>query len=305
MSTSCFIDHHPGGHHAETHLRPKALKSLKFALLIALALMVLEAVGSWISGSLSLFADAIHVFADSAALGITLFASWLASRPQSPERSYGYYRVEVLAALLNGVLLIIMALFILKSAYDRFISPHPIEAGTMLWIASVGLLANIFMLFLLKENHSHSLNLRGAYLHILGDTLSSVAVIIGAILIQSLGWIWADTAASAFVALMIITMAVRLLLDSTHVLLEGTPRNLNPTEIEQVLLSHFPQITRIHDFHIWQITDHLIALTAHIEVGHHSAYENKVLLDGLSHFIREKYRIGHTTFQIEMISAKL
>lgn len=267
---------------------------------MALALMCFEGIGSWLSGSLALLADTMHVLGDSAALGFTLFASWLAARPQTPERSYGYYRIEILAALLNGSVLLVLSFFILKSAYDRFSTPHEISAGLMLWVAIIGLLVNLMMLFVLRHAHSHNLNTRGAYLHILGDTLSSIAVVISALLIQNFGWIWSDALAGVFVGIMIASMAGRLIWDSINILLEGSPKHLNPVEIEKVLQHNFPQIKRIHDFHIWEITNHLFAMTAHVEVKINSLNEHKVLLDQMNILIKDKYGIGHTTFQIEL-----
>lgn len=303
MSKKRFIGHTPEPHahhdHPDPVLRPNAIRRLKLTFLIGLGLFIGEAIGSWFSHSLALLADSFHVLADLAGVFVTLVATFLAERPQSSKRSYGYYRLEVLAALLNGLVLLGLAFVIVKAAIERLHDPHPIEASLMLWVAIFGLLINIWMLAILKPAHDHNLNLRGAYLHILGDTLSSVAVIISAGFIAVTGHSWIDSLTSIFVALMISWMAIRLIGDSVHVLLEGTPKHMDPEAVENNLRLAFPQIVNIHDFHIWEITAHLFAMTAHVEAQVKNLDETRHLIDGMNAFIKEKYGIGHTTFQVE------
>ncbi|MDB5037749.1 MAG: hypothetical protein JWQ35_1277 [Bacteriovoracaceae bacterium] len=303
MAKTRFIEHKPEPHghheHPDPELRPKAVKRLQITFLIGFGLFFIEAIGSWFSHSLALLADSFHVLADLGAVGITLLATYLAERPQTSRRSYGYYRLEVLAALFNGVLLFALALFIMNSAYRRLLSPHEIESGLMFWVSIFGLMINLGMLFVLRPSHSHNLNLRAAYLHILGDTVSSVTVMVSAALIFILGLNWIDAAAGMFVALIIMFMSGRLTWDSIHVLLEGTPKHMDPDLIEDVLRSAFPQIVNIHDFHIWEITAHLFAMTAHVEANVQSLEETRLLIDGMNALIKEKYGIGHTTFQVE------
>ena len=303
MSAECPTDHHPKPHQHHQHpdplQRPKAIKRLKIVLSIAICLIAIEVVGSWVSGSLALLADAVHVLADSTGLGVTLLATWLATRPESPKRSYGYYRLEVLAALLNSILLLGMALFIFQAAYERWNEVREIHATTMLGVAILGLLVNLLMLFILKPAHSHNLNLRGAYLHVLGDTLSSVAVITGAFLIFLTGMVWIDCLASTVVATIITFLAIRLAWDSINVLLEATPKHMNPKEIEMTLKATCPQISDIHDFHVWEITAHLFAMTAHIRAYIKTLEDSEELINKMNEVIRQKYGIGHTTFQVE------
>ena len=317
VKKSCSIDHHPEipqevsghghSHHGHLHshsaeLRPAAIKKLRLTLLVGLALIVLELLGGWLSGSLALMADAVHVIADTAALGITLIASWFAARPHSQKRSYGYYRLEVLAAFINGLLLVALVFFIWKEAYERFHRPEEIHSKLMLGISILGLLINLFMLLILKPIHVHNMNVRGAYLHIVGDTLSSTLIIAGAFLIMVTGMVWIDVAASVVVGLIIIALAFRLIWDAVHVLLEGTPRHIDPIEIQDRLRKEFPEIVNIHDFHVWEITTHWLAMTAHIDATVTSLEQSRALIEGMNAAIEKHYGIRHTTFQVEAVS---
>ncbi len=303
MKSQRFTKHRPEPHahheHPDQQERHLAIRRLKWTLLVGLALVLFEAVGSWLSNSLALLADAFHVSADVAAVSITIVASFLAERPQTPKRSYGYYRLEVLAALFNGLLLFGMVGFIFHEAYVRFNSPEEIKSDLMLGVAIVGLLANIIMLLVLKPSHQHNLNVRGAYTHIVGDTISSVAVIVGAVGIYFTGQGWIDAAASLFVSGILMVMAFKLTWDSIHVLLEGTPKHMDPLEIEKHLRTNCPQIVDIHDFHVWEITSHLFAMTAHVEAKVKSLDDTRLLIDEMNALIQKRYGIGHTTFQVE------
>jgi len=306
MSKVRLIQHRPEPHlhpeHPDPSLRSQAVGRLKLTLLVGLAMIICESVGSWLSHSLALLADAVHVLADVLAIAITLLASRLAERPQSPKRSYGYYRLEVLAALFNGLLLVLISGFILQKAYERFSHPNEIHADIMLGVALLSLVANVVMVALLRPSHSHNLNLRGAYLHVLSDTMSASAVILGAYLIYLTRQNWIDSVAGGFVAVFIFVMALRLIWDSVHILLEGTPKHMDPEEIETKLRNAFPQIVNIHDFHVWEITAHLFAMTAHVEARVRSLEETRVLVDEMNALIRKQYGIGHTTFQVEPTS---
>ena len=303
MTANCCVDHHPEPHshpeHPDPVERSSAIKRVWWNLWIALALVLIEIVGSWYSNSLALLADAFHITGDVAAVGITLIASYLAERPQSPTRSYGYYRLEVLAALFNGLSLAFLSFFVFYRAYARWAEPYTMQSGIMLAVAVLGFAANSVMLSVLKPAHSHNLNLRAAYLHILGDTISSVVVIAGAIFIALTGWVKFDSLASIIVSAIILVMAIRLILDSAHVLLEGTPKHMDPLEIESSLKKEFPQIVNIHDFHVWEITAHLFAMTAHIEANVQDLSDTRNLIDNMNLMIQKKYGIGHTTFQVE------
>lgn len=298
-----YIQHHPSPHdhpfEPDQSARRSSHRRLKLALMVALVFVSIEIIGSLLSGSLALLADAAHMLADSLALGVSLLAGSLAERLRSKRQSYGFYRLEVLAALFNGLLLLGMALFIALEAYERLLQPQNIDAQTMLGVAIIGLLANLFMLKLMAHSHRHNMNTQAAFFHILGDTLSSVAVIVGAIIILYKQIFWPDVFVSFFVAAMISLMSFRILRDSCNTLLEATPKHMDPEEIQNELRSEFSQIVRIHDFHVWEITSHLFAMTAHVEAKISSLKDSEELINKINFFIREKYGIGHTTFQIE------
>lgn len=294
MGASCSIEHHPASH-AHSYTR------VKIALFIAIGLILVQGTGAWISGSLALWADTIHVSSDAMALGISLFAGWLARRPESARRSYGYYRIEVVAALLNAGLLIAMAVLVLSRAYQRLLDPHDLNAMAMLSVATLGLIINMIMLGVLHSSRHDNLNIHGAYLHILGDSLSSVVVIASAFAIWMTNILWLDTAASVFVSMMIVWMAINLFKDSIHVVLEGTPDHLNADRIQQDLKSRFPQIVEIHDFHVWEITRKFFTMTAHLDVDLKDLSEIRVLLGQIHDFVGDQYGIRHATLQFEPV----
>lgn len=303
MEKDCLLHHQPQPHdhpeHPDGSGRKDSRKRLVWAFFIAISLLIVEIIGAFWTDSLALLGDAAHMSADCISLGVAIAAGLMAERLQSKRQSYGYYRLEVLAALINGCLLVFMAGFLLFEAFDRISNPHAVKGMGMLVVGSLGLLANLIMLKIMAHSHKESVNMRGVFFHILGDTLSSVAVIVGAIFIVWTRSGWPDLVASCFVALMISVMAVKLIWDSVQILLEGTPKHMDPEEIEQNLLKNFPAIRDIHDFHIWEITSHLFAMTAHVEADVSSLQETRSLIDGMNAYIRNNYGIGHTTFQVE------
>ncbi|PIR23142.1 MAG: cation transporter [Deltaproteobacteria bacterium CG11_big_fil_rev_8_21_14_0_20_45_16] len=303
MENNCLINHKPSPHDHPEHphgpTRDVAIKRLKIAFFIGLFMLVVEIIGAYYSNSLALLADATHLLADASALGITLIAAWMAGRLASPKRSYGYYRLEVLAALANGVLLSLMAITIAFEAFDRIFSEHQVEPKSMMAVGIIGLIGNIAMLFIVAPSHKHNINVKGAFLHIIGDTLSSFAVIVGAAFILLTNLNWPDVVASFFVSTMIIIMAIRLIRESINILLEGTPKHMDPDDIQKNIFQNFPSIKDIHDFHVWEITSNLFAMTAHIEAEVRDLEETSKLIDSLNQFIRVQYGIGHTTFQVE------
>lgn len=306
--TSFRHHHSPPPHthpeHPDPQKRLRAFSRLKATYFVAVSLFLISVTGSILSGSLALLADAFHTLADLLALSLTLGAAWMATTLRSRKRSFGYYRLEILAALLNGLLVLVMGIFILHEAWKRLEQAREIEGPLMLGFAIFGLAANLFMLWLLKREQTKNLNVQGAFLHILGDTMASVAVIGGAFLITLTGHVWIDSLASALVAMIISIMAFRLIWDSTKVLLEGAPDHMDPNEVEKLLKKEFPEIVDIHDFHIWEITSHLFAMTAHIRAKVHSLEDTKKLIDRINALIRSEYGLGHTTFQVEPETAE-
>ncbi|MBL0003342.1 MAG: cation transporter [Actinomycetales bacterium] len=271
------------------------------ALLITLTVMVAEVIGGLISGSLALLADAAHMLTDAAGVGLALLAAWFASRPATPERTFGYQRSEVLAAVVNALLLFGVAGFVLVEAVRRFTSPPPeVATGLMLGVAVVGLVANTISLLVLRGGQQESLNVRGAYLEVLGDLLGSAAVIVAAIVIALTGYTQADPIASALIGLMILPRTWGLLREAVDVLLEATPRGVDLTQVRQHLLDT-PGVIDVHDLHAWTITSGLPVLSVHVVVAQDVLADGGGgrVLDSLGACLAGHFDVEHCTFQLE------
>ncbi len=276
--------------------RRQGTRSLRIALCITVTFMLVELVGGWWTNSLALLADAGHMLTDAAALGLSLFAIWFMRRPATPEKTYGYFRVEILAALINGTALLVIAFFILWESYHRFREPEAILSVQMLVIATIGLGANLFSAWILHSCHHESLNLRGAFLHILGDVLGSIGAMIAAGAIILWGVYWADPVVSALVSLLILVSAWRLVRDSVEVLLEGTPAHVNLSLMKQELCK-VTGVDSVHDLHVWTLTSGVHAMTCHAVVQEEGS--DRGALEQLIAISREQFDIHHTTIQIE------
>lgn len=271
------------------------------ALLITLTVMGAEVIGGLISGSLALLADAAHMLTDAAGVGLALLAAWFASRPATPERTFGYQRSEVLAAVVNALLLFGVAGFVLVEAVRRFTSPPPeVATGLMLGVAVVGLVANTISLLVLRGGQQESLNVRGAYLEVLGDLLGSAAVIVAAIVIALTGYTQADPIASALIGLMILPRTWGLLREAVDVLLEATPRGVDLTQVRQHLLDT-PGVIDVHDLHAWTITSGLPVLSVHVVVAQDVLADGGGgrVLDSLGVCLAGHFDVEHCTFQLE------
>jgi len=271
------------------------------ALLITLTVMGAEVIGGLISGSLALLADAAHMLTDAAGVGLALLAAWFASRPATPERTFGYQRSEVLAAVVNALLLFGVAGFVLVEAVRRFTSPPPeVATGLMLGVAVVGLVANTISLLVLRGGQQESLNVRRAYLEVLGDLLGSAAVIVAAIVIALTGYTQADPIASALIGLMILPRTWGLLREAVDVLLEATPRGVDLTQVRQHLLDT-PGVIDVHDLHAWTITSGLPVLSVHVVVAQDVLADGGGgrVLDSLGACLAGHFDVEHCTFQLE------
>ena len=264
--------------------------------------MVVQVVVGWWTNSLALLADAAHLFVDAAGVGLSLLAVWFAERPATAEKTYGYYRVEILAALVNGVVLCVLAIAILVEAWDRLRVRHEISAGPVLVVAVAALGVNLLAAWLLRAGAAESLNVRGAYLEVLGDALSSAAVIVAATVILVTGWTPADALASAAIGLLILPRTFALLRQAVNVLLEGVPAHLNLAEIEAALRST-QGVKRVHDLHVWTLTSGREAMSAHVEVEAGTPPDR--ILDKLHVVLHARFGIDHTTIQIETESPPL
>jgi cobalt-zinc-cadmium efflux system protein len=282
------------------HSAPSAAGRNKKRLLLVFALtttyLVAEVVGGIMTKSLALLADAGHMLTDVAGLGLALIAIRFAERPPSPSRTYGYFRAEILAALTNSVVLIGISLYILYEAYQRFRNPPEVASGVMLVVASIGLIVNIAGIFILREGSSQSLNLRGAYFEVLSDMLTSVGVMIAAVIMLTTGWYYADPLISAGIGLFILPRTWRLLREAVGVLLEGTPADVDLARVREMLAST-PGVESVHDLHVWSLTSGNNALSAHVVLA-----EGAVSADVLSAVhacATGQFGILHVTVQVE------
>ena len=281
-------------HHRSATAAHRGRLSAVFA--ITVAVLVVEVAGAALSGSLALLADAGHVLADGAGIGLALLAIRFAARPASPQRTFGYYRLEILAAVVNAVLLFGVAGFVLVEAWRRLTEPPEVASGLMLAVAAAGLAANAVSMWLLRDGQQHSLNLRGAYPEVLGDLLGSVAVLAAAAVIALTGFQAADPIASALIGVLILPRTWRLLREAVDVLLEAAPKGVDLAEVRQHLIGT-PGVTDVHDLHAWTITSGLPVLSVHV-VLERGADAGKVL-DGLGDCLAGHFDIEHSTFQLE------
>jgi len=265
-------------------------------LALVAAYLVAEVVGGLWTGSLALLADAGHMFSDVGALALSLFAIWLAQRPASVERTFGYHRVEILAALANGVALIVVVLLILREAVERLNAPREVLGAPMLAVAVGGLVVNLGGLWMLHGGRESSLNVRGAWLHVLSDTLGSIGVIAAAFLVWAFGWTQADPIASIGIALLVIYASWQLIRETTGVLMEAAPRHIDVEEVRRVL-AETRGVVSIHDLHVWTITSGFVSLSCHVESSHQ--VPDHELLAGFQELLRERFGIEHVTIQIE------
>jgi len=266
------------------------------------AFLLIEAgVGFW-TGSLSLVADAAHMLVDAGALLLSVLAVWFAERPATPAKTYGYYRVEILAALVNAVVLCVLAIAILVKAYEHLWQPHEVPGGPMLAVASVGLGVNLLSMWLLHRGAGESLNVRGAYLEVLGDAASSGAVIVAGAVILVTGWTVADPLAGVSIGLLILLRTWGLLRQAVNVLLEGAPAHLDVSKIG-LALCEVPGVRHVHDLHVWTLTSGREAMSVHVVVESGTASDK--ILEDLHVLLHSRFGIDHTTIQVETEPASL
>ncbi|HXU72561.1 MAG TPA: cation diffusion facilitator family transporter [Polyangia bacterium] len=294
-------DHgHAHGHdhgRGHAHGRQTDRRRLVGALAITALILIAEAIGGWLAHSLALLSDAGHMFSDVVAQALSLAALIIATRPADQRRTYGWHRVEILAALGNGLALVALAAIIVWEGWRRLHAPVVVDTTVMMPIAAIGLVANAAGVWLLHG--SHSLNVKGAYLHILGDTLSSVAVLIGgAIMYFAHGLYWLDPALSIVIGLFIAYSSYALMRESVDVLLEAVPRDVDLAGVTHAI-DAMPAVVAVHDLHVWTITSGLLALSAHIVVRQKDHAERDVLINEIKRVLAERYKISHTTLQIE------
>jgi cobalt-zinc-cadmium efflux system protein len=282
-------DHH---HHSSSN----SWRRLNVVLFLTAVYMVAEVVGAWWTGSLALLADAGHMFTDVAALILALSAVWFGARPANSKKTFGYYRLEIIAALVNGVALVVMSLLIFYGAYERWIEPPVVRSGPMMLVATGGLAINLICAWILHGRHDIDLNIRGAWMHVMGDALGSVAAILAGACMALFGWYQADAAFSVVIGLLIIWGSARLIRESTNVLLEGTPAHINLAAVEDAILAT-DGVANVHDLHVWTITSGRDALSAH--VIHANSISQPDLLRELRTKLHDRFGVDHLTIQME------
>ena len=270
-------------------------RRLALALAITAVVMLVELIGGWLAGSLALLADAAHMLADVASLGLALIAAWIAQRPATPERSFGFLRLEILAALVNGAVLFAIAIGIGVEAWHRLRAPQLVNAPLLLGVAAVGFVANLAAALVLHSGHQHSLNQRGAYLHVLGDLLGSVGALIAGVIILASGWLLADPLISVLIGVLVLGSAWRLVKESTDVLLEAAPSHIALSDVHDRIVS-VPGVDSVHDLHLWTVTSGVVAMSGHLVVKNPT--DNQPVLETVQDRMRAM-GIAHVTVQVE------
>jgi cobalt-zinc-cadmium efflux system protein len=296
-------DHSHGHSHAHGHSHHHFdlegnKKGLTLALIITFSIMLLEFFGGLVTNSLALLSDSGHMLSDSSSLVLSLIAVWFAAKPASSHKTYGFYRFEILAALFNGITLFIIAGFIIWEAAGRFANPPEVSSGSMMLIALIGLLANLLSAYFLmsKGDVKNNINLKSAYLHVLGDALGSVGAIAAGGIMWLFGWYAADPIISVLVALLILKGAWGIVNHTVHVLMEGTPSNINQEEVKKSLEA-IPGVADVHDLHIWTITSGLDSLTCHVLVE--DGADCQAVLQQALQITAGRFNIEHSTIQVE------
>ncbi len=274
----------------------KNKKNLAIVLGLTTAYLFAEVIGGLWTGSLALLADAGHMLTDVAGLGLALLAIWFAEKPATPERTYGYYRFEILAALTNAVVLIGISLYILYEAYERFRNPPEVQSVGMLTIASIGLVINLVGMYILRAGSEESLNMKGAYFEVLSDMLTSIGVIIAGIIMLTTGWYYADPIISAGIGLFILPRTWALLKDAVGVLIEGTPADVDLPKLRESL-EKVEGVAGIHDLHVWSLTSGMNAMSVHAVLADTAEHDD--VLARVHEHCTENFKISHVTVQTE------
>jgi cobalt-zinc-cadmium efflux system protein len=283
-------------HEHHDHRHSSNRRVLITVLVLTVVYMLAEAIGGWLTNSLALLSDAGHMLTDVVALALALVAIWFSSRPATESKTYGYYRMEILAALANGAALLAISLFIFYQAFQRIREPEQVAGFDVLLIAAGGLIINAVSAWLLYSASEQNLNMRGAFLHVVSDALGSVGAIVAGILIWRWNWSIADPIVSVAVCMLILYSSWRLISESVNILLEGTPSHINVRSIVESI-EQVPGVIDVHDLHVWTISSRKEALSAHVTIEPGASH--KRTLEGLQRKLRTGFNIGHMTIQLE------
>ncbi|KKI91229.1 zinc transporter ZitB [Bacillus sp. SA1-12] len=289
---------HEHGHHDHHHHSSNNRVALKWSFFIIATYMVIEVIGGILTNSLALLSDAGHMLSDAAALGLSYLALTFGEKGASLSKTFGYKRFEILAAFINGITLVVISLYIFWEAYQRILNPPDVVSVGMLTISIIGLVVNIIAAFILmKGDKDENLNVRSAFLHVLGDMLGSFGAIVAALLIMFFGWNITDPIASIIVAILIIISGWRVTKDSFHILMEGVPINIDVEKIKEELLN-FQGVKDVHDLHVWSITSDFPSLSCHLVVEQEVVHQD--LLGNAKTLLHDKFQLHHTTIQIDV-----
>ena len=293
-----YIHSHDHEEHVHNHHEHRGTdkKVLKWALSITLITMFLEFFYGFLSNSLALISDAIHMFTHSFALIVSLLAIIIASKTAPISKTFGYYRIEVIAAFINGITIILSIIWIVCEAYQRFVEPQVVDIKTAIIVAIIGLFVNIITGVILMQGDKDNINLKSAFIHMLSDALSSVAIIIGYIVIYFTSWYFVDIILALIVSLVILKWAIDILKNSTNTLLESSPVDVK--EVKEYIERN-GKVLELHDIHIWEITQDMYNMTAHIKIDKKDLENYEEILHQINHNLKEKFKIVHTTFQFE------
>lgn len=283
-------------HAGRVHAHQAAGKRLLTALTLTLTFAAVEAIAGWWSGSLALLGDAGHMVTDAVALGLAAMAAWVAARPPSARHSYGLGRAEVVAALANGLFMLIIVIGIVVEAIERLRTPQPVNGAAVMIVASLGLAINMAVAYTLRQGEE-TLNVRGALLHVMGDLLGSMAALVAGAVIYFTAWTPIDPILSLFICLLILLSSLYLIRDALHVIMEGVPAHLDLHEVGRALAKGHARIKSVHDLHIWSLSSGMIALSAHVVIDDMRHWD--AVLQDLSGLLRERFAIEHVTLQPE------
>lgn len=291
-------DDHPRNGHTHIPSNRRVTRPLILAFAITCSFAVFELIGGWLSGSLGLISDSGHMFTDALALALSLGAAIISTRGSTDRHTFGFLRVEIVVALINGIALIGVSAFILYESYQRYLAPHPIDGPLMLGVAVVGLAANIMGAFVLRSHSHDNLNVRSAFLHVIGDLLSSVGVIVAAVLIMLFNVQIADPIISAVIGLVIIYSAIGIVRQSLSVLLEFAPSHVRVEDVRAALLN-VEGVIEVHDIHMWTLASGIYSMSGHVVVDDRPISACSCIVEECTEILREKFRFSHTTLQLE------
>jgi cobalt-zinc-cadmium efflux system protein len=291
-------EHEHGGHHHQHDHRQTEKSRLRIVIFLTFVMMVAELVWGFLSNSLALLSDAFHMLTHFGALAVSLISIEIATRLKSRDKTFGYWRVEILSALFNGLTLLPIMAYILYEAYVRFMHPEKVVVLQMFVVALFGLVVNLVCALILADVSREDFNIRGAFLHMIGDTASSVGVVAAAVTIHFTGWTFLDPLVSVLIAVVILIWSVGLIRESVDILLEGVPRGIRIKEVNEAIVN-IPEVRDIHDVHIWQITSKMYALTAHVGVENIPIMETRTILEQINQILDERFHITHINIQFE------